>query len=293
MNHAEQLSWERRWGRPAAAACLITIALVVAYQVLFLSVVFSGGPDTDAERLLAIDGEAGAFLASSVMQALSYVTLASVLWYLLQVTRYRRKELPGWSVYLVWLGAALLVIAGLLGTFDRLDIADQFASGGPTEGRAAERRADRLIDDQGAALPSALGLAGTLALAFSLVIVCLNALRAGVLSRFLGIIGIILGALYVLPFFGGPFIVQIFWLGALTAVFLGFWPGGRGPAWDSGEAQPWPSFAETRQRAVRERVERGMAAEPAAEPDSGDGADPGAGRRAGGGGPARRKRKRR
>jgi hypothetical protein len=41
-------------------------------------------------------------------------------------------------------------------------------------------------------------------------------------------------------------VIQAFWLGALGALFLGRWPGGRGPAWESGEAEPWPSAAQRR-----------------------------------------------
>jgi hypothetical protein len=73
------------------------------------------------------------------------------------------------------------------------------------------------------------------------------------LSRFLGIIGVIVGGLYVLPLFGGPQIVQLFWLGALAMLVLGFWPGGRGPAWETGEAAPWPTAAERRGLAPRGR----------------------------------------
>jgi hypothetical protein len=34
--------------------------------------------------------------------------------------------------------------------------------------------------------------------------------------------------------------VQIFWLGAMGVLFMNRWPGGRGPAWETGEAEPWP-----------------------------------------------------
>jgi hypothetical protein len=43
-----------------------------------------------------------------------------------------------------------------------------------------------------------------------------------------------------------PEIVEAFWLGAVGALLLGNWPGGRGPAWETGEADPWPSAAERR-----------------------------------------------
>jgi hypothetical protein len=54
------------------------------------------------------------------------------------------------------------------------------------------------------------------------------------------VLGIILGALFVLPLIASP-IIQLFWLIALGALYLNLWPGGRGPAWESGEAEPWPS----------------------------------------------------
>src|SRR3954451_12050983 len=82
-----------------------------------------------------------------------------------------------------------------------------------------------------------LGLLGSLTLAAGLVLVCLNAMRAGLLTRFYGVLGIITGAMLVLL----PLpIIQIFWLGALAMMFVGVWPGGLPPAWSAGEAMPWP-----------------------------------------------------
>jgi hypothetical protein len=58
---------------------------------------------------------------------------------------------------------------------------------------------------------------------------------------------VVAGALLVLQLVPlVPTIIQAFWLGAMGALYLGNWPGGRGPAWDSGEPQPWPSAAQKR-----------------------------------------------
>ena len=65
-----------------------------------------------------------------------------------------------------------------------------------------------------------------------IVLVALNAMRAGLLTRMLGYIGIVAGAMLVL--FPLP-IVQIFWLGGLGFVLLGRWPGGDPPAWETGQ----------------------------------------------------------
>ena len=56
-------------------------------------------------------------------------------------------------------------------------------------------------------------------------------MRAGLLTRLFGYIGILGGAMLVL--FPLP-VVQIFWLGGLGMLFLGRWPGGELPAWKTG-----------------------------------------------------------
>jgi hypothetical protein len=68
----------------------------------------------------------------------------------------------------------------------------------------------------------------------------------GLLSAFMGALGAAAGVLVVLPFAGISPAIQAFWLGALGALFLGRWPAGRGPAWESGEAEPWPTAAQRR-----------------------------------------------
>jgi hypothetical protein len=79
------------------------------------------------------------------------------------------------------------------------------------------------------------------------VMVPLRARRAGLLSPFMAILGVIAGVLLVLQLMPlVPIVLQAFWLGAIGALYLGNWPGGRGPAWDTGEADPWPSAAERR-----------------------------------------------
>jgi hypothetical protein len=103
-----------------------------------------------------------------------------------------------------------------------------------------------------------LGLAAQLALGFAFVMICLNAMRVGLLTRFMGILGIIVGVLFVVPLAPGPPVVQSFWLGALAALFAGRWPSGIPPAWTTGRAVPWPS-----QQELREQREGTLEPEPA------------------------------
>ena len=101
--------------------------------------------------------------------------------------------------------------------------------------------------------------------------ISLNAMRVGLLTRFMGVLGIITGGLQILPF-GGPLpVVQCFWLLMLALLFLGRWPNGQPPAWRTGNAEPWPSAAERARAAparVRGGARRGPEPEaPSAEPE--------------------------
>ena len=126
--------------------------------------------------------------------------------------------------------------------------------------------------------------AAGLALAFAVGMVSMNARRAGLLSGFMGVLGVIVGVLLVLGgLLGMPPIVQYFWVTALGLLFLNRWPGqqGRGPAWDSGEEEPWPTAAELRAERTasglksdgrdRPPPSRGRAPEPVEEEYEADG----------------------
>lgn len=95
---------------------------------------------------------------------------------------------------------------------------------------------------------------GRFGLALALVILSLNAMRVGLLTRFFGILGILSGVLLVLPI-DQPGIIRSFFLIALGLMFLGRWMGGAPPAWKSGRAEPWPSQQELRER--RDALRRG------------------------------------
>ena len=246
--HESQLGWERRLGRPVGVAAFLSIAFVVG-SLISRSTVFTSTPKTDHVALRLIDSHGTAFMASSVLSSLSYLAVGVVMWFLFLATRHRRPELPPWLMPLIYFGPIVLAIATVLITKYQLDAAHDFVSGAPTE-----RRADALIKNM-SQVPQVFGLAGSFAFAISLVLVSLNAMRAGLLTRFLGIMGVIIGALIVLPIVPGVReIVQIFWLGSVGAVIIGFWPGGRGRAWETGEPAPWPSAGEQRRAAMRERT---------------------------------------
>ncbi|MDX6667046.1 MAG: hypothetical protein QOK04_426, partial [Solirubrobacteraceae bacterium] len=131
-----------------------------------------------------------------------------------------------------------------------------------THGAQTYPEAKRAIDNNVLRAGQGLVLAGQLSLGFAFVMISLNAMRVGLLTRFMGVLGMIVGALFVIPL-GTLQIVQPFWLGALAALFAGRWPNGVPPAWSSGKAEPWPTQQELRE--ARDRAAGKTAApEPAA-----------------------------
>ena len=285
MKHQEQLQWEARAGRPAAIAAFVGAALTV-FAGLYLPLALPDRPDGADEFLQAAHDHSGAFIISGALQALSLLLLAVALGFLYRVTKYRRKELVSAALVLLVGGALVGAIVGVATQVERVQIADDFVKQKPEGPSPAtlnsitdageyldavkdydpEERADDFVKDESSAVLSGIGFAANLALGFALVLIGVNAMRAGTLSRFMGILGIIIGVLYVLPLLGGPQIIQLFWLTAIGVLFLNRWPGGRGPAWDSGEAEPWPTAAEMRKR--MEEAQGGgatVATEPAGE----------------------------
>jgi hypothetical protein len=96
---------------------------------------------------------------------------------------------------------------------------------------------------------------GVVMLGVSWIIIALNAMRAGLLTRFMGVLGVIVGGLFIIPLGASLPIVQAFWLIALGALFLGYWPSGLPPAWVTGEAQPWPTQQELRELREQRKAE--------------------------------------
>ncbi len=145
--------------------------------------------------------------------------MGGVLVYLFYATKARRPELQQAALILAIAGPILY--AAVLTTLNivRLDVAADFAAlpAAQQTNRAAERLEDAsILSDVGL-----VGLAPSLAFGFSFVLISLSAMRSGLLSRFMGILGIIVGVLYVIPLLGGgPPIVNIFWTAALAALFL-------------------------------------------------------------------------
>ena len=113
-----------------------------------------------------------------------------------------------------------------------------------------------------------IGEIGLLALAVSFLLICLHAQRAGLLGRFMGVVGMFAGATIIIRQFDPPGVVRSFWLIALGLLILDRLPRAiapRGkPAWAVAEAVPWPSQQQLREE--REAARREAAGEPEPAP---------------------------
>ena len=280
MAAEEQLQWEARTGRLAAAAAFLSALLLVASFVAQVELI-RGPSETDVESVQTIAAESTDLYITAGLQSLGVLLLSPVLYYLYRVTKARRAELPQAALVLAIAGPLVSAVVGVLFQVDRVSRATGLIDSGPVTPDAA-------ADFAGESDPTfvAFGFGAGLAIGFAFVLINLNAMRAGVLSRFMAIIGIIIGALFVIPLITSPFVVLLFWTAALGVLFLDKWPGGRGPAWGAVEAIPWPSAAEQREAAMRRREAQEPASVAESATNGGNGASAGPT-------PPKRKRKRR
>jgi hypothetical protein len=243
VTREEQLRWEARWGRPAGAA-----AIVAALLFLVSGFVFPpkdrDGIEGYPDALLSIDDRPDAYFAYVALPVLGTLLVAGVFYYLFRATQARGAGVPRWFIYLVFGAPLVYAVSQVLFSLELRDLADRFAAQDTIRGEAGDEKAK----DMGDFSPVVEGLrsAGVVSLAFLYVMLPLRARRAGLLTPFMSILGVIVGVLIVFATLGIAPIIQAFWLGAIGMLLLGNWPGGRGPAWESGEAEPWPSAAQRR-----------------------------------------------
>ena len=235
---SDQLHWEARAGRVAAGAVGLGIIALILTKVL------PPGARGPGAFLAAVDRAPGRLIATGILAGVTALVFGLVLAYLYRVTKFRRPELLSAALVLGAVGAVGAAVVAVARQVELVELAETFVTAGP---RTEDRAEDLLTAFRSEPLLAGPGFGANIALGFATIVISVNAMRAGLLSRFMGVLGIVVGAL--LPLLGLGFVVIFFWLGALAALFVDRWPGGRGPAWSSGEALPWPG-ADQREAAL-------------------------------------------
>jgi hypothetical protein len=273
----EVLARERRWSLPVALMTLAAVALLVVSAVLVRSV-HGGG---EAEILRAAHEHSSAVTLSSILQALAFALLVAPLAYLFNAAQARSAKVRPQLIGLVIAAPLFLAVASVLNAVATNDAASEFIAGRATATLTAkeatnecssDRKDDskafeeefgggkgrgplhscvtkKVADDAATnavsdaplrGLATGFGLGGRLGLAFALLYTCLWAMRVGLLTRFWGSLGMALGVAALL------LLIQftMVWFLYFALLAAGWIPGGRPPAWETGEAIPWPTPGE-------------------------------------------------
>ena len=260
MNPEQQLEYERRVrNRQAVVAVLAGVFLVVA------SVLQLAGPHTKVDELtidlITANKRFPLDLIAAIVNGIGSLLVAWTLNYLYVCSRARNPEVKPFIRIIAIAGGALSALAGIVYAIIVAIKVHEFV----TTGSQTYAEANHLTNAPGLLALQLLGQGAALLLAVGFALVSLNALRQGLLSRFMGYLGIFAGVLVLFQITQIP-VVQGFWLVAVAYLISGRWPTGLPPAWRSGRAEPWPPSSEMRARR--------MGAAGAARGGRGNGASP-------------------
>lgn len=246
-DRGRQLAWEESWRRPAAIGALAGIVAIVGAIVLATQAV--GGSDGDSELLRNVDAHRDAQLLSSILQAIGVGLLALPLYYLFRAADARSETMRGQLVGVVVAAPLFLAVLAILSGLSTLHAASEFVSDeaprlladGVALGseRANEVANDTIADAPLRPLAAGFGLGGQIGFVVAMFYTAMHAMRTGLLTRFWGSLGMALGAVSFIFFQ-----FALLWFVYLGLLIAGWIPGGRPPAWQSGEAEPWPTPGE-------------------------------------------------
>jgi hypothetical protein len=219
-----------------------------------------------------ISHHALALIAGSTLAAIAIAALTLILLLLVNATIFRRPQ--------TWSAQRPLVIAGGIAVAV-VSVGHQVASAIETHNfvvghnysnQAVERA---LTTGTVNTIADYVDLLAGLALAAGMIGTMINALRVGLLPRWMAFLGMFTGLLIFLPIGGAELqVVPAFWMVMIGVLFIGKWPKGDPPAWAAGEARPWPSQAQLRAERGGGRpavAAAGTTATPAPVPPSGGG----------------------
>jgi hypothetical protein len=272
----QQLAWEARQRPRAAVAAFLAAVFLMGGFLWWVSLLRNAPQAGYLESLSRLgDGPIGqqqsnkiqamqytvdnafGFITSGLLRGLAPVLLAYAVTFLAVATRARRPEFPRIAVYVTIVGAVVYCLGTAGSEIERTISFNRFLDSA------------RTVDDARDVISSAtitvalLAYVGQFVTAAGLLLVSLNAMRAGLLTRFLGILGVVAGVVSVFPQLMPVPLVQAFWLVALGLMLIG--RIALPPAWRTGQAEPWPSARQAAERR-RDAENRRQGIEPKPKP---------------------------
>ncbi len=255
---ADQLAWEEQQ-RPRAAVTALAAGLITIAALVIAGLATRDQPKAlllDSLRNLEKPGPVGKeptvhiadftytvnhgtpVLLSIFMLALGLLGIGLTLTFLARCTRARRTQLPRFAVPGAAVGGAIIGIGLIVVYLSQRSFHEDILNGARTVDAVRDR-------PKGEGIGLTMELLGLFTFAVSAVIINLNAMRAGLLTRTMGILGMFAGGAIIL--FGPSQPLLPLWCAFLAPLFFGRWMGGQPPAWVTGNAEPWPSSAQMRE----------------------------------------------
>jgi hypothetical protein len=191
---------------------------------------------------------ATSLIAASVLAAVAIGALTLVLLLLVDAARFRRPQTWPAARPLIRVGGIALAIISVVHQAVLAVETHNFAVGHDFTNHAVD---NALTKGTANVITQYFDLLAGLAVAVAMIVVVVNAMRLGLVTRWMGVLGIFTGILIFLPIGGATLeVVPAFWLVAMGILYIGKWPNGQPPAWESGEARPWPTRAQVREGAT-------------------------------------------
>jgi hypothetical protein len=242
MNRAQSLEWERRWALPAALAAFAAAILFIASTPISAANLL-GSADNEVELLREFYENSSDLLLSGALRAVAFLAFTLPLYFLFRAASTRSQSVRRGLVGVVIAGPIFVAALDLIFWFAIDPAAKDFATPGGGTGVPIGEYAKDLVEDQSLiGVYQGVGLAGAIGFTFAVVYTSLWAMRVGLLTRFIGTLGMALGvAQLLIPFTVAGLMLWMAWLGL---IFINRVPGGRPPAWKTGEAIPWPKPGE-------------------------------------------------
>ena len=251
MNRRQILDREQRLAPYAATCALLVPLLFLVSTILRGQIAFPDGLPTD--QLPAFDANTSELLGVSILRAISFALMAVPLFYLFKAAQARSERVLPAMVGFAVIGPAAFAVQVILSYAGNSQLATDFIAQASASGDIYTVFED-LADDNSMLVASQVAAQlAFLALIVALVYIPLQAMRVGLLTRFFATLGMALGVISIII----PLVMPALplWFGWLGLMILGRTPGGRPPAWETGEAIPWPRPGEQPEQAAARPAE--------------------------------------
>lgn len=231
---------ERRLGRLAGGAGLAS--MLATFVAIIFGAVGSrarrpGTTLSDADKLRDLHDTVRQQAVGNGFRVLGLLLAMGLALYMYWVIRNRGGRLRRLALGSIVLGTLLYGASFWVGFGITHHLANQFTAA-HLSGAPANRLAHHLLHTGASRWLPLIDILSGLAFGIWVTLVGLNGQRVGLLTRALGLWGVGAGvALAFLSVAGDA--IFLGWLGAVSLIALGYWPGGRPPAWDAGRAIPW------------------------------------------------------